>query len=406
MFASTTPHHPTLLVRRAGVVLVLLALGVLACGDSTGDGERVAADGPERSSDATERRELPPPTPDLRGPESPATPASVEMEPQPAEPPVPRTVRFPEAESIYHAGDYPTAVRYFRAYVDRRPDNPWGRYMLGLSAWKADDLELAETALEAALERDPDHLKSRVNLGRVLLERDRPEDALPHLEKARELAPGAPEVLRVLGNVRSELGETGSALRLYRQAVRRDSTDAWSANNLGLLLVREGRYEDALGPLARATELRPESAVFQNNLGAALERTGHLRLAEQAYRRAADGGHEKAGVSLTRVEGRPEAPGTQEIDLAALADRFLRDLGEAGTEPTRTAEQAPNEDSGKGSPGNSPPDSLETGDGPSTAGTDEEPKPDVTDPGPKDETSAGSPKDTAPREEPAPQDRE
>ncbi|HEY8468317.1 MAG TPA: tetratricopeptide repeat protein [Longimicrobiales bacterium] len=97
-----------------------------------------------------------------------------------------------------------------------------------------------------------------------------------------------------------------------------------------LLMIREGRYEEALPPLARATELRPDVARFQNNLGIALERTGHLVEAAQAFRAAleADPGYEKARVSLERVEARVAATTTSPtpLDLIALAGAFSAEI--------------------------------------------------------------------------------
>ena len=56
----------------------------------------------------------------------------------------------------------------------------------------------------------------------------------------------------------------------------------------------------ALPPLARAVELRDNAPVFRNNLGIALERTGHPVAARDQYRAAleVDSTYRKAAVSL------------------------------------------------------------------------------------------------------------
>ena len=75
-------------------------------------------------------------------------------------------------------------------------------------------------------------------------------------------------------------------------------------NNLGLLYIEDGRFDLALPPLARAVELDGEVAVFRNNLGMALENTGHFRAAEEAYKAAVtiDESYEKAYDNFDRVE--------------------------------------------------------------------------------------------------------
>jgi tetratricopeptide (TPR) repeat protein len=99
-------------------------------------------------------------------------------------------------------------------------------------------------------------------------------------------------------------------------------------NNLGLLFIQLGRFEEALRPLARAVQLDSTVAVFRNNFGMALERTGHFVAATESYRAAVtiDPGYAKAQSSLVRLEGRGDDPLAQPIDVALLADDFVREL--------------------------------------------------------------------------------
>lgn len=316
---STIARRLPALALAATLPLLVLA----GCGDGEEPTRTVAGD---RVSG--ESSELPPPTPNVReitaerpsGTDARGETDGVER------PPLPEPVTYAVAESVYREGDYEGAVRHFEAYVERKPDNPWGRYMLGLSAWKADRDERAVEAFEAALERDPDHLKSLVNLSRVLLELERPEEARETIDRALAADPTRSDVLRVAGNVALELGELPRARSLYRKAVKADGTDAWSMNNLGLALIREGRFGDALPPLARAVELRPETPVFRNNLGVALERTGHPGLAAESYRIASEGGHGTADVSLERVRRHVPDGAEDSLELATLARRFVESL--------------------------------------------------------------------------------
>ncbi len=234
-------------------------------------------------------------------------------------------VTYKDAETVFRKGHYEEAKELFSVYVESKPDDMQGQYMLGLSAWKSGEHKIAETALRRAVELDSANVKVRTNLTRVLLEQGRPDNALPHIEKAVELNPDSHEVWRVLGNTYADLGEFDRALESYRQAIMRKDTDAWSMNNYGLLLVRLGRYEDALPPLARAVELMPNSPVFRNNLGIALERTNKLASAEEAFAAAvqADSTYVKAKVSLERVQNRLNREPGNTADLQALAMSFV-----------------------------------------------------------------------------------
>src|SRR5690606_4952270 len=258
-------------------------------------------------------------------------------------------VLFSDAERVFRAGDYDEAAALFEAYAARRPDNPWGHYMLGISAWRAGDHPRAEAALKRTLEVDPKHAKGLINLARVLLEQRKASDALEYAEQVVVLDPESGEAWRVLGNARSDLGMTEDAEEAYRKALVLDHRDSWTMNNLGLLKIREGRYEEALPSLARATELRPDVAMFQNNLGVALERSGYMLEAAEAFRAAVEANpqYEKARVSLARIEAKlPEDGVGPTVDLAGLAALFADEIqhwkelaaGAQESEPVTTAE--------------------------------------------------------------------
>ncbi|HWG53513.1 MAG TPA: tetratricopeptide repeat protein [Gemmatimonadaceae bacterium] len=241
----------------------------------------------------------------------------------------PNTVTYAQADSVFRMRDYANAATMFAAYTERRPENPWGHYMLGLSDWKSGQLDSARAAFEDALKLDPTHVKSMINLARVLLDEDSAADALPRVQQAIALDSGSTDAWRVLGRVQAQLRNTDAALDAYHTALALDPSDVWSMNNMGLLLIRSGRYDEALGPLARAVQLDEHGvASFRNNLGVALERTGHYTLAADAYRQAldADSSYSKASSSLARVNGREDEPGIEPVTVASLGDAFAKEV--------------------------------------------------------------------------------
>lgn len=239
-----------------------------------------------------------------------------------------QNVTYREAESTFNERRYGEATEMFAAYVGRRPENPWGHYMLGLSAWKSGQLPRARQSFERALELDPSHVKSLLNLSRVLLEMNEPREAATRVAIALETDSASVEAHRLMGRARAALGESEPAIESYRTALALDREDVWSMNNLGLLFIQLGRFEDALGPLARAIQLDTTVAVFRNNFGMALERTGHFVAATESYRAAVtiDPGYARAQASLVRIEGRGDDPLAEPIDVALLADDFVREL--------------------------------------------------------------------------------
>ena len=106
-------------------------------------------------------------------------------------------------------------------------------------------------------------------------------------------------------------------------------------NNMALIFILQDRYEEALPALARATRLEPTVAVFQNNLGIALERTGRYALAAEAYQAAvaADSSYNKAVMSLARVQSLKDDPSLVPIDLSLLAESFDKEVRTVAVKP-------------------------------------------------------------------------
>ena len=190
-------------------------------------------------------------------------------------------VSFETAKAAFTEKRYDDAVRLFTSYTSAQPDNVWGFYMLGLSAWKTGDRDAAVRAFTQALEQDSTHVKSRLNLTRVLIEQGKAQEALPYVEGVVTVDSASNEGYRLLGRVKRELGDSSDAIEAFKRAIVLDEHDAWSMNNLARVYIGQGRFQEALGPLARAIEIDSMVAAYHTNLGRALERTAdRSRLAE------------------------------------------------------------------------------------------------------------------------------
>ena len=184
------------------------------------------------------------------------------------------------------------------------PSDPAAHYMLGVSAWEEGELGEAELHLREWIAHAPGDAKGRVNLARVLIEIGRPYEAKEHAAIAEDLDPASVAAKRVHARALDESGDCASAIAKYEDALWIDPGDFWSLNNLGYLLIRHGRFEDAIGPLALAVHLDGANSMFQSNLLAALEGAGHSFASLDAFDAAT-----RAAAFRRELRGTPPASG-------------------------------------------------------------------------------------------------
>ena len=133
--------------------------------------------------------------------------------------------------------------------------------------------------------------------------------------------------MRLLARAQHRLGKVEEALSAYRLALTGDERDVWAMNNLGMLHLEQKNPQEALGPLARAVQLRPTSPIFQNNLGMVLELLGDVSGAKQGYLNAL-----KADSTYAKAKANSERLGDVVIDPARVI--LLPDLA---VDATRSA---------------------------------------------------------------------
>ncbi len=81
-------------------------------------------------------------------------------------------------------------------------------------------------------------------------------------------------------------GRLREAETAYRDLLAREPGNADAVHGLGVVALQAGRPEEAVGLIAQAVALRPDSMAFQSNLGMAHQALRQYAQAEAAYRRA------------------------------------------------------------------------------------------------------------------------
>jgi Flp pilus assembly protein TadD len=133
-----------------------------------------------------------------------------------------------------------------------------------------------------------DRPEAEVNLGNLADRRGEHEAAEQAYERAVMLAPTfVPAYVNLADHYRArQQDEKGE--RVLRQGLARNPDAPALHHSLGLLLVRERRYADAVASLARAAELAPDDARYEYVYGVALHSTGRTDRALAVLTRAHD----------------------------------------------------------------------------------------------------------------------
>jgi len=116
--------------------------------------------------------------------------------------------------------------------------------------------------------------------------------AADDFREARLATASVPGSLTVLAEFESRLGDEALAQRYLEQCVRIDPDFALAHHSLGLSLVRQHRYDEALAQLRKAAQLDPDNIRFTYVLAVALNSMDHkdeaIRLLQDARRRFPD----------------------------------------------------------------------------------------------------------------------
>jgi Flp pilus assembly protein TadD len=161
----------------------------------------------------------------------------------------------------------------------------------------------AEAALLRAVELRPDLVSGWVNLAILERERHRPAEAEAHLRKAFSLNPEQVETQVAWCQFRSAEGDAAGAWQWLRWALAREPDHAEAVNMRGILLHKDGRFDEAVEVFQQAEALGHRAAA--SNRGNSLLDMGCMNEALHAQELAVERDPECAGarynLALTRL---------------------------------------------------------------------------------------------------------
>ena len=190
------------------------------------------------------------------------------------------------ASSLAQSGRFAEAIRLYREFLARAPENPEATHFLGIclvqSGRPSEGLPLIERSVGLA----PRNAMYRQNFGLILAEAGDVAAAEQEFRKIVESEPGNATGHNHLGMARQRLGRFDQAVASYLEALRLAPGDAAAANNLGFCLLERGDVEGAAEWLRRSLAADARNPMAHNNLGNVLRTKGEQKAAAESFRRA------------------------------------------------------------------------------------------------------------------------
>ena len=178
--------------------------------------------------------------------------------------------------------EYESALGLWADTALKRPDSARARNNHGLELYHAGDTGGAIREYEAALECKPGYLDAHLNLATALMEHGRLAEGRVHLQVVVDQQPSSSNDCNILSHLFYILHDYPRAREYLEQAIHLDPENYEAHNNLGCVLVAEGRAVEAIPCFERSLALRTEAWTYFN-LGDAFQKTGDLAAARASF---------------------------------------------------------------------------------------------------------------------------
>jgi len=186
---------------------------------------------------------------------------------------------------LFQTGNYRQSSVLAGRYLERNPASGEARKILGLAYFMLGQATQAEHELQKASELAAADSDVRYYLGRIQFERQNLPAALESFRGAVALDAQSVRGFNHLGQTYEGLARFDDARAAYEKAIEIDRRQAkrseWPYFNLGVLLLKEGRAQDAAGCLREALAVKPSWPEAKVQLAVALGSANQLKDARQ-----------------------------------------------------------------------------------------------------------------------------
>ena len=148
--------------------------------------------------------------------------------------------------------------------------------------------------------------RRRLDRGTDLIRAGRLPEALQEIQAADKMRPDFPETLAALGFYYREMGDTAQAAACFEKALALDERNWFAHNYYGVMLFRQGQYDEALRHFQAAVDIYPLNFQALTNSGAVELSRGNVTQAKEYFERAIEANplYSEAHYNLALIQTR------------------------------------------------------------------------------------------------------
>lgn len=195
-----------------------------------------------------------------------------------------------EALDYYQSGNFEAAYALYQKMLDDEPRNPQVLYMMALCRQKQSRWPDARGLLQQAISVEPESSLFYYSLGAIEVRLGDLQASLNAYTKASQYNPSEPRAWVGQGYAAMLLGKNDEAKQALRTALRgaddQPEIKATAMTHLGVIAVNESDFQGAQKYLQDAVNLNPDDPYAQAQLGYAFLQSGQAAFAVQCLRNA------------------------------------------------------------------------------------------------------------------------
>lgn len=228
-----------------------------------------------------------------------------------------------DAQNLHRSGRLPEAARAYHDFLRTNPRHFEALMALGLIYFQTSQFEQSQYLLGEALRIDPYAVNALCFRGLALMQTKRHDAAIAAFDKAIEIKPDFMEAYANRATALSEMGRFEDALAAFDQLLAMEPNHALTWNNRGNALIALKRIDEAIKSYDMALALMPDLPEAIGNRRQALHalRGTNSSVADTAYTK---------GVLLMR-EGRFHEAVTAFDEAIAIRPHFVDALSNRAT---------------------------------------------------------------------------